>query len=246
MIIMDDTLVVIPCAGIGSRMGLPYAKELINLKDDSFFPVIESCINEVIHSGLKRICFIINHNKTDLLKFLGDGNRYGLKFSYVIQESPMSLPHALQKATKNYEKCNILFLMPDSVYKPKGAVSYFIENVDLSAIVNLGLFRTNNPQKFAMVDFSKDNIVTFAEEKNPMSKLEWMWGMVFWNKEFTDHLNSLNLEFRLENGREQTLSQVMGVFISNKEVHAVKLINYNYYDLGTWDDYRLYKQNYNS
>lgn len=136
--------------------------------------------------------------------------------------------------------------MPDSVYKPKGAVSYFIENVDLSAIVNLGLFRTNNPQKFAMVDFSKDNIVTFAEEKNPMSKLEWMWGMVFWNKEFTDHLNSLNLEFRLENGREQTLSQVMGVFISNKEVHAVKLINYNYYDLGTWDDYRLYKQNYNS
>lgn len=105
---MDEQLVgLIPAAGRGLRLGLPYPKELYPIIDDNRYkPVSQFIVENIRDSGAKHTVFVINQTKHQLMGFFGDGSRFGCEFSYVIQEargdsagsrSP-GLAHALNSA----------------------------------------------------------------------------------------------------------------------------------------------------
>lgn len=165
---------VIPAAGKGSRLGLPFSKELLPLLDkNSFYPIIQSSIEAMKSNGIKKIIIIINHHKSDLIKFLGNGQKFNLVLIYVVQQEPTSLPQALLEAVKISGDEDILFLMPDTLILPNDFLKEFFKKMNHNFPINLGCFITNQPHKFAMIS-EKNSIVDFIEEKNPNSKLTWM------------------------------------------------------------------------
>jgi glucose-1-phosphate thymidylyltransferase len=225
---------IIPAAGKGSRLSFPFSKELLPLLDrGSFYPIIQSSIDAMRKVGIKKIIIIVNYQKSDLLKFLGNGSRFDLQIVYVVQEEPTSLPQALLEAVKITGDEEVLFLMPDTIILPNDFLTVFCNKINPLFPINIGCFKTSTPEKYAMIS-EENSIVDFIEEKNPNSILKWMWGFWYWNKEFSSFLR--NYIFQSIYDSEITLSEVADSFLREKKIYSVKLHDYRYRDLGTFDE----------
>lgn len=225
---------VIPAAGKGTRLNLPFSKELLPLLDKKiYFPVIQNSIEAMIGVGINRIVIVVSHHKSDLIKFLGNGSRFSVQLLYVIQEEATSLPQALLEAIKITDKEDILFLMPDTLILPNDFLKVFFDQINTAFSINLGCFKSELVHKFAMIS-ENNNIVDFIEEKNPKSKLKWMWGFWYWKESFSQHIR--DFDFSIKNDTEWTLSDVAKAYIDKRDIHAVLLENFSYRDLGTHDE----------
>lgn len=231
---------IIPAAGKGTRLSLPFSKELLPLLDrDKYFPVIQSSIEAMIGAGINKIIVIVNHTKSDLIKFLGNGSKFNINIFYAIQEEARSLPEALLEAVKIVPNEEIVFLMPDTIISPDNFLRKFLDEMDTKFIINLGCLKTKSPHKFAMVS-EVHSVVDFMEEKNPKSKLSWMWGFWHWKPEFSNHLINYDYYQNQNDFKEITLSHVANEFMIKKQIFAVKLSGYLYRDLGTFDEINDY------
>ena len=62
--------VILPSAGKGTRLNLPYPKEILRLDNDN--ALIDNCFNFFKDYGRNQVEFVvvINEDKTDLIKYL--------------------------------------------------------------------------------------------------------------------------------------------------------------------------------
>lgn len=239
---MKNAIAIIPAAGKGSRLGLPFSKELLPLFfDEGYFPVINASIKAIKSVGVSEVVVVINHSKSDIIKYLGNGNRFGLKIKYAVQEESKSLPHAIFEALRIEGARDVFFLMPDTLITPGSFLEYFYGKISINHSANIGVFKSNRPDKFAMVKFDNKLEVISIEEKNPHSKFEYMWGFWHWNNEVSKKF--LEYDFNQFKQDELTLSDVMLSILEPSEIFCIKMSNYLYRDLGTFDEINDYIKN---
>jgi glucose-1-phosphate thymidylyltransferase len=91
MSITEECIGLIPAAGKGVRLGLPYPKELYPvIRDNHYKPISQFVLNNLTEAGLEHIIFVINETKHQLVGFFGGGHRFGCKLSYVVQEPTLN------------------------------------------------------------------------------------------------------------------------------------------------------------
>jgi glucose-1-phosphate thymidylyltransferase len=226
---------LIPAAGKGSRLGLPFSKELYPVPyRNEYFPIILNNILSLKKIGVLEIVIIINPKKNDILNFLGNGSRWDVKIDYVIQEDAVSLPNALSQAWNLIEGKIVYFLMADTIIEPDDFLSRFEIQLDESYEISLGCFITDNPEKFATLSM-ENGIVNFIEEKNKYSTNNIMWGFWRWKPDFTPNL--FNAVKNYNNfDREQTLSEIITDQVETGKVQGILLNQYKYWDFGTHDE----------
>lgn len=229
---------LIPCAGKGTRLSLPFPKEMFpDVYSNEYRPIIMYTIEAMKRAGIKHIIFTINHRKSQLIHFLGNGKQFGLNFSFCIHPEPQSLPESLNEAYHLIRGKKVFFAMPDTIINPRTFIKDIIHTHNNSDNdVTLGLFKTNNPQKFAMVDFV-DEKATYAIEKPKYSTLKWMWGAMIWNPRFSENLQSYVLSSKdIQRKGELLLTASMDKLIAEGKVGVLPFINGNYRDLGTYEE----------
>jgi glucose-1-phosphate thymidylyltransferase len=89
---------LILAGGTGSRLrpfthSLP--KQLLPLANR---PVLAYVVESMIEAGIKEIGIVVNARSTQIACALGDGSRYGARFTYIEQDAPRGLAHAVQVA----------------------------------------------------------------------------------------------------------------------------------------------------
>ena len=105
---MDEEVIgLIPAAGKGIRLGLPYPKELYPvIQNNHYKPISQFVLDNLTTAGLRHVVFVVNETKHQLIGYFGDGHRFNCNISYVVQErvdrgnestSP-GLAHALASA----------------------------------------------------------------------------------------------------------------------------------------------------
>jgi glucose-1-phosphate thymidylyltransferase len=231
-----ETVGLLPCAGKGSRLGLSFSKEIFpDLHDDRFRPIIMYTIDAMKNAGINHLIFTINPGKTDLLNFLGNGKQFGMNFSYCIHPTAKSLPESLNEAYHLIKDKQVIFAMPDTVISPFNFISDMLEahNNNLKAAVTLGCFKTNNPTSVSVVDF-EDNLIKNVIEKPKETHLDWMWGTMVWEPEFSHLLNDFIKNSKPREGvSELYLSDALHPYIKEEKVYSHIFINGTYTDLGT-------------
>src|SRR3972149_10932912 len=153
---MEDNLIgLIPAAGKGLRLPLPYPKELYPIiRDNRYKPVAQYVVENRTAAGIEHIIFIINETKHQLLGYFGNGSRFGCHISYVVQEqrddnrstSP-GLAHALDSAYHLVESKTVCFGMADTIMSPKDVFHCLLNAAREEDDVLLGLFLTDRPEK---------------------------------------------------------------------------------------------------
>ncbi len=125
----DDIIGLIPAAGKGVRLGLPYPKELYPvIRDNRYKPVSQFVVDNMIAAQLQHLIFVVNESKHQLISYFGSGQRFGCDISYVVQEADNGngsggstspgLAHALDAGYHLTRGKTVCFGMADTIMQP--------------------------------------------------------------------------------------------------------------------------------
>jgi glucose-1-phosphate thymidylyltransferase len=237
----EEVIGLIPAAGKGVRLGLPYPKELYPvIRDNHYKPISQFILNNLTIAGLRHIVFVINETKHQLLGFFGNGHRFGCNISYVVQEavngtsestSP-GLAHALDAAYHLTQGKTVFFGMADTIMQPESVFVHAHEQALPEDDVILVLFPTERPEKFGMVRLNGQNCVTEITDKPKQTDLTEMWGCIIWRPRFTEFLHDC-----VNQQGVSDFALIMNKAMTNGlRFRGVSMVDGVYIDLGTYDE----------
>lgn len=238
---MDELIGLIPAAGKGIRLGLPYPKELYPvIQNNHYKPISQYVLDNLTNAGVGHVVFVVNETKHQLMGYFGNGQRFGCHISYVFQEQVLvegkstspGLAHALDSAYHLINGKTVFFGMADTIMRPKDVFSYAFQNTRADDDVILVLFDTNRPEKFGMVRMDSDGLVSEIVDKPAQTDLAQMWGCIIWRPRFTEFLHE-----SIQKKGISDFAQVMNNAIREKfRFRGVPISNGTYIDLGTYDE----------
>jgi len=144
------------------------AKQLIPIANK---PVLFYGIEALRDAGLTEIGIVVGDTRDEVKRVVGDGNRWGVDISYIEQDEPAGLAHAV--------------LISEGFLKDEPFVMYLGDNLILGGIKELVkeftetrpncqilLARVSNPTQFGVAEIQDDKVVRLVEKpKEPMSDL---------------------------------------------------------------------------
>jgi glucose-1-phosphate thymidylyltransferase len=232
---------LIPAAGKGVRLGLPYPKELYPvIRDNHYKPISQFVLDSLIAVGLDHIVFVINETKHQLIGFFGNGQRFGCHISYVVQEPPDSqnrstspgLANALDSAYHLTRDKTVFFGMADTIMQPRDVFIQAFDRAKPEDDVILVLFTTERPEKFGMVQVDPSQRILKIVDKPQQTDLTEMWGCIIWRPSFTEFLHDCVCRQRISD-----FAQILnGAIAGGLQFRGVHISPGTYIDLGTYDE----------
>jgi len=191
----SEYVALLPAAGTGSR--LPdrlLSKELLPYggANGDGSPVISHILSCLHQAGVREVIVVIRKGKSDIPDYLSGGEWEQTRFSYKITPGTSGVPETVALGLQDACGRRVAFGFPDILFKPKGAFVKLMRRLETSeADVVLGLFPTNNPSKFDMVNTDDNGRVTDIEIKPQSTPLELTWILAAWEPSFSTYLKAL-------------------------------------------------------
>jgi NDP-sugar pyrophosphorylase family protein len=232
---MSNLTVILPCAGEGTRLSLPYPKEIYSIQKNKC--LIDYTFDLFSNYGRRDVQFVItlNENKTEIVKYLSRyKHRFNISFTY-FNPTETEYTGSIKSAKHLFGEKNIV-LLPDTFVKMKTSED-IIEMVNNSLNETGFTFffkRENSPDmlktKGALV-ISNDNQVLDYEDKpqENLDRFNAFWCAFSFRKRVFDSC----IEFM----EKSTLNHKLLVNeIKNTPIYNSKAIEVDkYIDLGTWE-----------
>ncbi len=245
---MNNIVGLIPAAGKGTRLApFPCPKELfpVGYQDYEVKGKIERrpkvvsqyLFEEMVAAGAQRIFIVIGEDKHDILRYYGDGHRFGAQVCYLYQEELHGMPFALDLAYPWLRGETVIFGMPDTIVEPKDA---FVQMLDhhraTGADLTLGLFPTEAPWKLCPVETDERGRVTYLVDKPPQTHLRNTWGICCWGSRFTELMHQYLLDTPYT-GKEIVLADVFNEALRRGwNVQGLHFAGGHYLDIGTAEE----------
>jgi glucose-1-phosphate thymidylyltransferase len=240
-----DVVAIIPAAGKATRLApFPCPKELFPVGYQDFLVkgsiekrpkvVSQYLIENLRGAGVRRMMIIVGEGKQDLLHYYGDGSRFDMDITYLFQEKLNGMPTAINLANPWLHDETVLFGMPDTIIEPDNIFQRLLEfHLQQDADLSLGLFPTNTPQKFGMVETDADGNVIYTIDKPKQTDLRFMWGCACWSSSFTREIDTF-LSDHAETPGEIVLGDVFNSAMNKgMRVKAIQFADGEYMDIGT-------------
>lgn len=222
---------IILAGGSGTRLypiTKSISKQLVPVYDK---PMIYYPLTTLIYSGINEIAII--STPKDLPAFealLGNGQKYGCKFTYLVQEVPNGLAQAFIIAEDFIGQDKVCLILGDNIFQMKINNLRDCQNVEGSIVFG---YHVNDPQRYGVVEFDNDKNVISIEEKpkNPKSNYA-VPGLYFYDNSVLEVAKNLKPSKR----GEYEITDVNKYFLENKRL-KVKLLGRGtvWLDTGTFD-----------
>lgn len=175
---------LLPAAGLGTRLGLPFPKELIDHKGEA---LILRAAKLLTSAGVHRIVIVTRPGKEQIADYLVHYQAELAPIFFVEQLPPFgNLLHALQAAAPILSKDHVHFAMPDTVFLPNPFLP--IHEALSKPKVHCFLASNETWKNFGVVDQGTIQIID-----KPHSYISQVcWGAITWPPEFTATLLGCN------------------------------------------------------
>ncbi len=189
---------IILCAGKGTRLRpLTYtsAKHLIPLANK---PALEYGIEKIVECGIEEIGIIIGEETgEDIKKVIGDGKRWGIEISYIVQSEPLGLAHAVKVARNFLREEPFLMFLGDNLLK--NSISLYRQKFEKNKSQAFVLLtKVENPEQFGVAELKENKVVRVVEKpKIPETDLALI-GVYFFDKSIHEAIDNINPSARGE------------------------------------------------
>jgi len=151
-----------PLTHTGPKQLLPIANK----------PMSEYCLESIRQTGITDIAIIIGGVGSNRVKeYYGNGEKFGVKITYIIQDKPRGIAHAIRLCKEFINDEKFLVFLGDNIIQK--SVIDFVENFKKSNYdATVLLCEVNNPSRFGIADIENEKIIKITEKpKNPVSNL---------------------------------------------------------------------------
>ena len=168
----SDRKGIILAGGTGSRlfpMTKVISKQLLPVYDK---PMIFYPLSTLMLAGINEILIITTPN--DLYSFkslLGNGEEIGVRIKYSVQPEPNGIAEAFIIGEEFISNSPVALILGDNIFYGQG-ISKILKNANKKTCSSIFAYRVVDPERYGVVEFSKDLKARGIEEKpeKPKSK----------------------------------------------------------------------------
>ncbi len=152
------------------------AKQLVPVANK---PILFYGLESLRQSGITDIGIIVGETEEEIREAVGDGSAWGVKVTYIRQEAPLGLAHAVLTAADFLADTPFVMYLGDNLIKE--GIAGFVEEFrrkDVDALILLA--HVEEPQRFGVAELDGSRIVRLVEKpKDPPSDLALVGAYMF-------------------------------------------------------------------
>ena len=162
-------------------------------------PVIDYAIEDLRDAGITEIGIILGTNMPEKIKeALGDGSRFGVKITYIMQGEPKGLAHAAKTAKDFVGDDSFVMYLGDNILK--SGIEEFVSGFDESDFTSrLLLQEVEDPRQFGVAELNDEGKIIHLVEKpeHPKSNLALV-GIYLFKSEIFNAIDKIKPSWRDE------------------------------------------------
>jgi glucose-1-phosphate thymidylyltransferase len=211
-----------PLTHTGPKQLLPIANK----------PMSEYCLESITETGIDEVAIIVGGvGSNKVREYYGMGEKYGIKITYVEQNEPNGIAHAIRlcKEFVNNEKF-LVFLGDNIIQKSIKEFVINFQNSDYDSTILL--CEVNNPERFGIADVKNGKIIKIIEKpKVPPSNLA-VTGIYLLTPKIFDIIDNLQPSWR----NELEITDALDMLLKQNENISYEIITDYWKDTGTPED----------
>ena len=194
------------------------AKQLIPVAGT---PILFHAVQAISDAGITEVGIIVGSTAAEVQAAVGDGSRWGVRVTYIPQEAPLGLAHAVLTAAEFVRGGSFLMYLGDNVLLE--GLTRFVEEFDRTRPdAQIFLARVPEPERFGVAVLDGERVIKLVEKpKDHISDLALV-GVYLFNESILEAANAIRpsprgeleitdaLQWLIDNGRIVRAEMVEG------------------------------------
>lgn len=225
---------IILAGGTGSRLyplTLVTSKQLLPIYDK---PMIYYPLSTLMLAEIRDILIISTVEDAPRFKnLLGDGSKFGINLSYAVQPSPDGIAQAFIIGEQFIGNDSCALILGDNIFYGAGLIQHLKNSIARAEQGNATIYgyHVNDPERFGVVEFDKNNNAISIEEKPKKPKSNYcVTGLYFYPKGVSEMAKKVRPSAR----GELEITSLNNLYLQQGKVHVTTLgRGYSWLDTGT-------------
>ena len=211
-----------PLTHTGPKQLLPIANK----------PMSQYCVETLSDAGIKEIALIIGGIGSQKVKeYYGDGTKFGVKFTYIQQDYPKGIAHAISLCEDFINNEKFVVFLGDNIIQ-REINQYILDFEKSNALASLLLCEVDNPSQFGIAEIENNKIIKITEKpKNPTTNLA-VTGIYFLTPYIFEIIKKLKPSWR----NELEIADALQLLVEGKREIIYGMITDFWKDTGTPSD----------
>ena len=185
--------------GTGSRLWpvtFGVSKQLLPVYDK---PLVHYPISTLMLTGIREILIITTPQDQESFKrLLGDGKKYGVSFSFAVQDNPEGLAQAFIIGEKFIGEDPSALILGDNIFYGSSLGMQLKELTEPDGAI-IFAYKVKDPERYGVIDFDASGKVTSIEEKPSKPKSQYaVPGLYFYDNRVVEIAKSVKPSSRGE------------------------------------------------
>jgi glucose-1-phosphate thymidylyltransferase len=145
------------------------AKQLIPVAGK---PILHYCLEDLVSSGIQEVGVVVGETASEVRASLGNGSAFGASITYIYQEAPLGIAHAVKIAREFLADDPFVLYLGDNLLS--GGIESFVQAFRESGpAASILLSEVTDPRAFGVVEVNENGQAIRLVEKpqNPSSNL---------------------------------------------------------------------------